>query len=249
MSEERHETIATKISIRAKKQLDRCLAKMKLNYYQWFKWMAEVTVRLFDDRHRLTPQMSKMIQLYQMIPGWNDPTSFIDPNDEPEIEEAIYIMNTKGKHGLKVVKVSRGLMDGEWHMTENVMEIAERCIEATMPQSYTMLRQAMVDLHCSRVFEVLLKLADDATNASYDQEIAEMFSDDERTEWGEQRQHVRTKQRKHVGVEDMQGLFDEATIERERQRREEYERQLQASEEASRWLREHSDFDPHGGEW
>jgi hypothetical protein len=251
MIEEKYESIATKISAEQKKKLDSVLGKLGMNYYQWFQWMAEITIRIFDDRHQLTPEMSKMIQLYQMIPGWKDPTTFLDPNCEPQVEQAVYLMNTKGKQGLKAVLVKRGWIDGEWSMTENVIEIVEHIIEVCLPQSYKMLRRRMTELGCNRVFECLLKLADEATDSNFDNEIQELFSDNDRGDFGQKPQSVRTKQRKRVGVEDMQGLFalDEHDARMAIHTQEELEQQEQSAREASQWLRDHNDFLPHGGEW
>lgn len=251
MSEEKYESIATKIAAEHKQRLDDILEAKGINYYQWFQMMAEITIRMNDDRHNLSPAMSKMIQLFQMIPGWKAPTTFLDPKQKPEVESAIYLVNTKGKNGLKVLMTQRGWFDGEWAETENVMDIVEHLLEASLPQSYKWLRQRMVAMGCARVFECILLLADEASSGTLESDIAEIFNDNDRGDFGQKPDMARTRQRKRVTVDDMQGLlaFDEHDAERERQRQEEYERQLQASEEASQWLREHSDFNPHGGEW
>lgn len=251
MIEEKYESIATKIAKLAKKKLDRILAGMGMNLYQWFQYMAEITIRMFDKQHQLTPEMSMMIQLFQMIPGWKNPTTFVDPKCKPEIEQAIYLLNAKGYKGLKAVMVMRDMFDGEWIMSENVIEITEHIIEVCMPQSYIMLRQKMTELGCSRVFECLLKLADEATDGNFDKEIQEMFSDNDRGDYGQKPHTVRTKQRKHVGVDDMQGLFafDEIDSRMAIHTQEEMEERERSAREASEWLREHNDFDPIGGEW
>ena len=251
MSEEKYESIATKISAEQKERLDKILDAKGMNYYQWFQLMAEITIRMSDDRHNLSPAMSKMIQMFQMIPGWKDPTTLLDPNASPEIESAIYLVNTKGKKGLKALMTQRGMIDGQWTETENVMEIVEHVIEATLPQSYKWLQQRMVSLGCARVFECLLQLADEASASTFEQEISEMFSDNDRGDFGQKPQTVRTKQRKRVGVEDMQGLlaFDELDARMAIHTQEEMEERERQAREASQYLREHSDFEPHGGEW
>lgn len=248
---EKYESIATKIAKLAKKKLDRILTGMGMNLYQWFQYMAEITIRMFDQQHQLTSEMSMIIQLFQMVPGWKNPTTFVDPKCKPEVEQAIYLLNAKGYQGLKPVMVTRGWLDGEWRQTENVMEIVEHIIEVCMPQSYKMLRARMVELGCNRVFECLLKLADEATDSNFDREIQTMFSDNDRDDFGHKPEQNRTRQRKHVTVDDMQGLlaFDECDARIAIHTQEELEAQEQRAREASQWLREHSDFRPHGGEW
>lgn len=244
-------SIATKIAKLAKKKLDRILAGLEMNLYQWFQYMAEITIRMFDKQHQLTPEMSMMIQLFQMIPGWKNPTTFVDKNCHPEVEQAIYLLNAKGYKGLKAVMVQRSMFDGEWVMTENVIDITEHIIEVCMPQSYIMLRRKMVELGCNRVFECLLRLADEATDGNFDKEIQEMFSDNDRGDFGQSPQKVRTRQRKSVSVEDMQGLFslNEMDGRMAVHTQEELEERERSAREASEWLRENNDFQPIGGEW
>ena len=191
-------SIATKVSAESKQQLERILEQMGMNYYQWFQLMAEVTIRIADDRHNLSEQMAKMIQMFQLVPGWKDPVSFCDPNAPAELEAAVYMVKQQGHKGLKPVMVERGWFDGIWKQTENVQDIVEYIINQCMPTSYKWLRQHMAELECNRVFECLMLMADAATIHHMDEEIAQMFSDNSRhdyggvIEWGN-----RTKQRKH----------------------------------------------------
>ena len=248
---EKYESIATKIAAEHKQRLNEILEAKGINYYQWFQMMAEITIRMNDDRHNLSPAMSKMIQLFQMIPGWKAPTTFLDPKQKPEVESAIYLVNTKGKNGLKVLMTQRGWFDGEWAETENVMDIVEHLLEAALPQSYKWLRQRMVDMGCTRVFECLLQLADEASSGTLEADIAEIFSDNERGENARKKHEIPRKQRKSVTVENMPGLlaFDEIDARMAIHTQEELEEQERQARETSDWLREHNEFDPIGGEW
>lgn len=250
-TKDKYESIATKIAAERKGELERALEKKGINLYQWFQLMAEITIRMFDDRHQLSSEMAQMIQLFQMVPGWKEPTTFLDPNQRPEVESAIYLLNTKGKSGLKLIMTQRGWFDGEWTVTENVMDIVEHVIEAALPQSYFWLRQQMVKLGCSRVFECLLKLADEASTGSYESDIAELFSDNDRSAAGRKPHEVPRKQRQKKTVEDMQGLFafDDMDARMAVHTQEELEEQESSAREASNWLRENNDFRPIGGEW
>ena len=177
-------SIATKVSAESKKQLNVILANMGMNYYEWFQLMAEVTIRIADDRHNLSEQMAKMIQMFQIVPGWKDPATFCDPNSPTELQAAVYLVKQEGKKGLKPVLVERDWFDGLWKQTENVQDIVEYIIEQCMPTSYKWLRQHMVELDCNRVFECLMTMADAATVSKIDDEIASMFGDNSRHDWG-----------------------------------------------------------------
>lgn len=177
MNEEKFENISTKVSAESKRQLDRILEQMGMNYYQWFQLMAEVTIRIADDRHNLSAEMAKMIQMFQLIPGWKDPCTFCDPNAVSQLRAAIYMVQQDGRKGLKPVMLERGWFDGIWQQTENVQDIVEYIIHQCMPTSYKWLHQHMSELDCSRVFECLMIMADAAALNHMDEEIAEMFGD------------------------------------------------------------------------
>ena len=124
-----------------------------------------------------------------------------------------------------------GDFDGNWQMTENVADIVEMVIEVCMPKSYHMLRRRMADMDgdCNRVFEVLLKLADEATGDRMQDEIAEMFDDNTRHDWGGNIEYgARTKRVKHRSPDEyiQQGILNFESNE---------EKQEQAAE-ASAWV-------------
>lgn len=176
----KYESIATKIAAAAKGQLDDILQGMDINLYQWFQLMAEVTIRMRDDRHQLSEPMSRLIQMFQMVPNYKNPATFLDPNVEPEVKGAIYFVAEKGKVGYKPVMVEKDWIDGLWTQTENAMDIVEKVLEVALPQKYKWLRKQLPDTGCSRVFELLMKLADEASRHSLTNEIAELFGDNMR---------------------------------------------------------------------
>lgn len=196
--DEKFGSIATKVSAESKRQLDVILDKMGMNYYQWFQLMAEVTIRIADDRHNLSEQMAKMIQMFQLVPGWKDPATFCDPNASAELRAAVYMIQQQGKKGLKPILCERGWFDGIWRQTENVKDIVEYVISECMPTSYKWLRQHMVELECSSVFECLMTMADAATVVKLDEEIAQMFGDNNRHDYGKPVEYgKRTRRVKH----------------------------------------------------
>ena len=196
--DEKFGSIATKVSAESKRQLEQILKRMGMNYYEWFQLMAEVTIRIADDRHNLSEQMAKMIQMFSLVPGWKNPATFCDPNAPCEVRAAVYMVQQQGKKGLKPVMTERGWLDGIWNQTENVQDIVEYVIEQCMPTSYKWLRQHMTALECNRVFECLMLMADAATTTKLDDEIAQMFGDDQRSEFGKEIIYgARTKGYKH----------------------------------------------------
>lgn len=252
--EEKYETIATKIWSVVKNQLDRILERMKMNYYQWFQLMCEVTIRMADDKHNLSDHMAKLIQMFEMVPGWKDPATFCDPNTESEVESAVYFIKQKGKKGLKVVMQQKLWFDGEWQETENVQEIVEAVLSKCLPKTFTWLRQRTHDLDCNRVFELILKLADDAKAEFLAEDIEDMFKDNNFYEYGQSHGKAveygqRTKRVKHQSPEKFieQGVIVFGDDDRELA---DMEAKGTDPDAAKKWLEENTDGDrPFGMEW
>jgi len=180
MKKERHANVSTKVDTEVKKQLNRILRRMGLNEYQWLQLMIEVTIRMMDDQHNLSEAMSKMIQMFQMVPGFKDAASLVDANAEASIDGAVYFLNVKGKKGHKPVMVQKTWFDGLWNETHNVRDIVERVIEVCAPDSYMRLRAHMKELECDSVFECLMTMIDAYTLVNLTEEIPSLFEDNQR---------------------------------------------------------------------
>ena len=174
---EKFENVSTKVAADVKEQLNRILADMGLNEYQWLQLMIEVTIRMMDDRHNLSATMAKMIQMFRMVPGFKDAASLVDANAEGQIDGAIYFVNVKGKKGYKPVMVERTWFDGQWNETHNVRDIVECVIERCAPDSYMKLREHMQDLECESVFECLMTMVDAYQLVRPELEIQSLFED------------------------------------------------------------------------
>lgn len=182
MKKDKHANVSTKVDADVKKQLNRILKRMGLNEYQWLQLMIEVTIRMMDDQHNMSEAMSKMIQMFQMVPGFKDAASLVDANAEASIDGAVYFLNVKGKKGHKPVMVQKTWFDGLWNETHNVRTIVERVIEVCAPDSYMRLRDHMAELECNSIFECLMTMIDAYTIVKLDEEIPAMFDDNQRAE-------------------------------------------------------------------
>jgi hypothetical protein len=211
MNNERFENVSTKVATEVKEQLNRILKSMGLNEYQWLQLMIEVTIRMMDDRHNLSSAMAKMIQMFSMVPGFKDAASLVDVNAEGKIDAAVYFVNVKGKKGYKPVMVERTWFDGQWNETHNVRQIVEYVIEKCAPDSYMKLRRHMQDLECSSVFECLMEMVDAYTITRLEEEIPQIFADNQRADNGKALAYgERTKRKKSYSPDTMPTLnFDE----------------------------------------
>lgn len=184
-NDDKHRNVSTKVDPEAKAQLARILEGMGMNEYEFLQLMVEVIIRMSDDRHNLSDRMAKLIQVFKMVPGFKGASTMVDPTGEYEIKSAVYFVNQKGKKGYVPVLVERGWMDGIWNETRNVKKIMEYVVEKCAPDSYLRLREHMQELECDSVFECLLEMVDAATMVNIEDEVADMFRDNQRGDFGQ----------------------------------------------------------------
>lgn len=231
MTKNKFENVSTKVASEVKLQLNRILEDMGLNEYQWLQLMIEVTIRMMDDRHNLSAAMAKMIQMFKMVPGFKDAASLVDAEAEGQIEGAVYFVNVKGKKGYKPVMVERNWFDGLWRETQNVRYIVECVIERCAPDSYMKLRNHMVELECESVFECLMKMVDAYTILKMEEEIPELFADNQRCSNARPLEYGQKTRQKKRRTSD--SLANDKRIKQKAISFEEYDKEI--AEEEAQW--------------
>ena len=239
--------VSTKVDPEAKAQLGRILAEMGTNEYEFLQIMVEVIIRMSDDRHNLSDRMAKLIQIFKMVPGFSGASTLVDPTADYEIQSAVYFVNQKGKKGYVPVLIERGWMDGIWNETRNVRQIIEYVVEKCAPDSYIRLRQKMMDLGCKSVLECLLTMVDAYTIIQLDQEIPQMFSDNQRHEFGGKVEYGNKTKRKPHRTPD--SVAQQQTIRFDEADREQAEAEANQGKDLGEILEDEMGFKPHGGEW
>ena len=198
---EKYVVIATKTSPDFAALFNSICDKKGIKPYLAMQMMVDTFVRYTDDRHNLSPEMERLMSLFEHMTGWKDSFNLADAKAERQIDEAIYMLTAKGKHGSRAVMVQRPIM-GEAQETHNVQQILERVIEVLMPERYRRLRALAIDMDCSSILELIDVMIDAHTIEQITQEFRKDFEDCNRHEYGRTVEYgQRTKRKHHKGVD------------------------------------------------
>jgi hypothetical protein len=256
MEKEKFRVISTKVSRAVKERIGKICRKFKIKEYELLQMMCDCIVRYMDDRHNLTPEMERVMSIFEHLEGWKNAFNLADPTAESDICEAFYVMSAKGKKGFRVIHLQRPWWDGvkDWNQSENIQQMMEWFFEVMMPERYKKLRQLAVEKGMESQLDLLDYLIDshmdDEMNGQYRQE----FEDAARAENGKPLAYgERTKRVKHQSVDMYEQIsfdFDDRTVmDAEHDEEERLERERN-SEEARQWLEENSNGErPYGMEW
>lgn len=256
MKEEKFKVIATKVSTFVKERIGRICKKRGLNEYDMLQMMCDCIIRYMDDQHNLTPEMERVMSIFEHLEGWKNAFNLADHTAESDICEAFYVMSAKGKKGFRVIHVQRPWWDGvkDWKQTENIQEMMERFFEVMTPERYKRLRLLAVEKGMESQLDLLDYLIDSHINDEVNVQYRREFEDAARAENGRELAYgERTKRVKHQSVdmyEQSSFHFTDADAAAAQHSEEERERLMQESEEARKWLEENTDGDrPFCSEW
>lgn len=179
---ENYKVIGTKVSPEFYQKFRRICHKVGMKVYDVLQYTAETFVRYTDDRHNLSPEMERLIRIFEQPDSWRNVFNLADPTDvEKEIGEAIYFLSAKGKKGARAILVRRPFM-GQWSETVNVQFILERVIEVLLPERYRQLRAMAVELDCNSLLDLLDHLIDVNKKGSDLESIRKIFEDSQRAD-------------------------------------------------------------------
>lgn len=146
--------------------------------FHCLRMLAEVMVRMGDDRHNLTPELMRIIRQFENIPGWSKSICLADDKQEIGIVEAIYIIRANGKEGYRLCWVERPMMNSDangWSATYNVQRILERFIEVMNPSLYRHLRLLAVDMGTTSILDTIQRIADEFMENPDEIELRKQF--------------------------------------------------------------------------
>ena len=186
--------------------------------FHCLRMLAEVMVRMGDDRHNLTPELMRIIRQFENIPGWSKSICLADPEQEFGIVEAIYILRAPGKDGYRLCWVDRPMMDGDaygWSATYNVQRILERFIEVMNPSLYKHLRLLAVDMGTTSMLDTIQRIADEQMENPDEIELRRQFEANDYERGNRVYQDTQYKRHNSHSMEyiDRQGnLFEDGNI-------------------------------------
>jgi len=184
MEKEKYKVIATKVSTFVKERIERICRRKQMNEYEMLQNMCDCIVRYMDDRHNLTPELERLMGIFEHLEGWRNAFNLADHTAEAEICEAFYVLKAKGKTGLRVIHVERPWFDGveEWEQTENIQQIFERFLNILMPERYMKMRKLSIYLGIDSRIHLLDYLIDRCMEEEMNAQYRREFEDAARAE-------------------------------------------------------------------
>ena len=184
MKKEKFQVIATKVSTFVKERIGRICRKKQMNEYELLQMMCDCIVRYMDDQHNLSPELERVIGIFEHLEGWKNSFNLADHTAEADICEAFYVLTAKGKKGYRVIHVERPWFDGvtEWKQSENIQYILERFLEVAMPEKYKKLRRLSGELAIESQLDLLDYMIENHLRDSFNDFIRKEFEDAGRAE-------------------------------------------------------------------
>lgn len=201
---DKFQVLSTKVSPRAFKILKRLADKKGLKIYELLQICVDCLVRYTSDQYNLTPELEKVMGIFEHMIGWAGALNIADPTVQTTISEATYYLTADGKKGTRAVHVNRPFF-GQWQQDENIQHILDRTLENLVPERYRRLRLLAVENNCSSILELIdLLIERNGSDTENDRQIREGFEDCNR---GENNHAVeygqRTRRKKHYSPDTM----------------------------------------------
>lgn len=208
----------TKISEEAQRRLDAISSKKGISRYTLIQMVCDVIIRYMDDRHNLTPEIERLMSVFEHLNGWDNCFNLADYTTTPEIIEAIYFFTDERKKGCRAVHVERPWLEGtdQWTETYNLQEIFERMVCLLMPERYRRLRLLAIQNNCTSILELIDTLIDEHSNDADLALLRMEFEDADRSDFGKKPADAPFKRKHYKSVNDnrltdpaQQSLFEE----------------------------------------
>jgi hypothetical protein len=255
---ERYELLQTKVSAWTSRMLEQLAKSRGITIYGLIQLVCQCLLRSMQGQHNKSPELESIMTRFHLESGWKDAYNMCDPTAKSEVAQEILILQQEGKRGFGAAMLTKPWM-GEWEVTMCIDDILERSIEVTCPGIFWRLRQICRQLQFESFVDALIWLTEhnETIRALEDAERKEMegVADFVDYEGMAPRQGgvAPTRKRWRRGMAELEGQgvldFNEAEQHMAIHTQEEMEERERQAREASQYLREHSDFDPHGGEW
>lgn len=246
-------TVATKVSQETADILNKIAQAKGVKIYELMQLVVQFLVRSTKCEHNLSDEMRKLLVMWHNEHMWRGSYNMC-ANAATEIDQEVLIMRQKGRKGFGATMVNKPFM-GDCTQTECVDDIVERVVEVCMPGVYRRLRRLAVDMDCDSLTDLLILLTDSAAvQALEDSDRKEMEASADYVETGRSRprQPWQSPSVRHHR-RDPDSLDNDRRIRQTTIRFDEDDvpdlPELDGSQPADDWLKEHTDFRPHGEDW
>ena len=143
MKEEKYVNISTKVKPETDRLLTKICKKLGFIRYEFLQNVCECVTRYTSDKYNLTPELERLMGMFEHLKGWKNAFNLADHTAEAEICEAFYVLKAKGKNGLRMIQVERPWWDGveTWKQNINIQTMFDRFLNIIMPERYMKMRK------------------------------------------------------------------------------------------------------------
>lgn len=186
--------VGTKVSPEARERMRAICQKKGVSEYDMLQMFYDVAIRMMDDRHNLSYDMERMIQLFDGMQDWRTSIRLTDCMDKMQVQEAFYVLTEQKRTGTRMVNITGE--QNTFFRTENynVQEIVERFVCLAMPRLYKRLRLLGTDMGTGSVYETLTRIVDEYVTNPDAEELRLMFADNDWERGHKTGDQQRTKQ-------------------------------------------------------
>ena len=190
--------LQTKVSPEVYARLESICKKYGFTIFLLLRMLAECIIRFMDDEHNLSEDLTRIMRMFEGLPGWRKSICLTDTEQEIGIVEAFYVLRAKGQEGFRLVHVERPMMDGDesgWTASYNIQFMLDRFIEVINPSLYRHLRQLSADLGTESMFDTIHTIANLYKENPDETELRLQF---ENNDWHQgAKMHDQTKYQRH----------------------------------------------------
>ena len=162
MAEEKEKSVvmSTKVSPWVAEVWDAICNSLETDTYHLLQQFIYAMNRAANQRHSLSPQMERLVNMLDLDVGWQKAINLCAPNGKFSIAQMILIVEQEGKEGFGAVMLDKPFM-GECQQTECADQIFERLVEVIFRKTYLRLRRLGNQMHVKSQRELLEKMIDE----------------------------------------------------------------------------------------
>lgn len=209
--DEKYQMLQTKVSPASLALMEGLCARRGLSKYGLIQSVIDVLIRYMDDRHNLTPELQRLMLLFERTEGWGEGFNLTDPNVQQEVSAAIYFVNdanNKGKTGTRAVMVEHPFF-GAPVETLNVDTITSAFLRLVHPAIYRRLVNAARERDCGSPLELVITLLEESESDRDTEQVRELFADCMRADNGRPVAYgSRTRRMKRYQMDNIPNMFE-----------------------------------------
>lgn len=202
--------VATKIRKDVADRLERLCHAQGINKYQMLQMVCDSLVRYMDDRHNLSPDLERVMSVFDKMTEWKEAYNLADPTVDDSVSAVYFFGDDRGqRHGQRPRLVTKPYF-GLPQQTTNTAVIFDYIIRTMFPGTYRRLHARAKEMECHSLAEWLHVVADDPSTEYINAECRRTFEDADRADNGRPvRYGQRTRRKKSYTPDTMPLQFDD----------------------------------------